>query len=378
MKKRMLIMLLAVALLFGLVFGYKIVRAHFMMQAMAAHFSNISYVSTTKVSEAAWQPQFKAVGGLRAVLGVNITTELAGMVRHIYFAPGAMVQPGEILAELNIAPDVAQLHQLEANADLARINYHRDKAQYKIHAVSRAIVDTDRANLKSAMAQVEQQRAIIDQKIIRAPFGGRLGINQINPGQYLNPGDTVTMLQSLDPIYVDFYVPQQWVGEIQLDQAVDVTIDTFPGQHFTGKITTLNPALDAGVRNLQVEATLSNASFQLLPGMFANVTVDTGLPKNYLTIPQAAISYNPYGSTVFVVKEQGQDSKGQPILIAEQVFVTPGETRGDQVQVLSGLKLNDVVITSGQLKLQNHNRIAINNQIQPTDEPTSKPLEPTS
>jgi membrane fusion protein (multidrug efflux system) len=378
MKKRMLIMLLGVVLLFGLVFGYKIVRTHFMMQAMAAHVSNVSYVSITKVADATWQPQFKAVGGLRAVLGVNITTELAGMVRNIYFTPGAMVQAGEILAELNIAPDVAQLHQLEANADLARINYHRDKAQYKIHAVSQATVDTDRANLKSAMAQVEQQRAIIDQKIIRAPFGGRLGINQINPGQYLNPGDTVTMLQSLDPIYVDFYVPQQWVGEIQLDQTVDVTIDTFPGQHFAGKITTLNPALDAGVRNLQVEATLSNASFQLLPGMFANVTVDTGSPKHYLTIPQAAISYNPYGSTVFVVKEQGQDGKGQPILIAEQLFVTTGETRGDQVQVLSGLKLNDTVITSGQLKLQNHSRIVINNQIQPTDETTSKPLEPTS
>ena len=375
MKKRMIIMLLAVFCLFAIVFGYKFIRGQAMSKYMAKLGEQRTTVSTIKVVESEWQPQFKAVGNVRAVQGVSVTTELAGMVKKIYFTPGTNVQAGEVLVELNIAPDVAQLHQLEANAELAAITYHRDKEQYAIHAISGATLDTDRANLKSAIAQVEQQQAIIEQKIIRAPFNGRLGINQVNVGQYLNPGDAVTLLESLDPIYVDFYVPQQWVDEIKMDQVVNVDVDAFKGEHFAGKITTINPSLDASVRNLQVEATLLNPDAKLLPGMFATITVNTGLPENHLTIPQTAVSFNPYGSTVFLVQETGETVGNTPTYIAKQIFVETGNTRGDQVQILKGLKAGDTVVTSGQLKLRNGSRIVINNSVQPTDSASNRPIE---
>jgi membrane fusion protein (multidrug efflux system) len=375
MKKPMMWMLICVAILFSLVFGYKKFGNIMQDRFMEKHSSPAVYVSATKVQNLPWQPQLKATGSLRAITGVNVTTELAGMVRIIAFTPGAYVKKDDLLAQLDIAPDVAQLHVYEANAELAKITYERDKAQYAVKAVSKQQLDSDNANLKSTNAQVAQQQAIIEEKTIRAPFSGRVGICQVNPGQYIKPGDTVTMLQTLDPIYVDFYVPQQSIFDLKTGQEATITIDTLPGKNFTGKITTINPGVDPNVRNVEVEATLPNPDSLLTPGMFASVAINIDQPKNYLTLPISAISFNPYGEVIYIIKQTGKDPEGKPILIAKERFVTTGEKRGDQITVLSGLNEGDWVVTSGQLKLKNGSKVIVNNSVIPTDEASPHPID---
>lgn len=369
MKKRMLIMLIALGILFAVIFIYKGFIGYMIKRSIAANQSPIVTVSTMKVAQAPWQPQLKAVGSLRAIKGVNVTTELAGMVQTIFFIPGSTVKEGVKLVQLNADAEIGQLHALEASGELAKITYNRDKAQYKVHAISKQTLDADEQNLKNLRGQIDQQAAIVAKKTIRAPFSGRLGISNINPGQYVNPGDKVVSLQMLNPIYVDFYLPQQSLAQIKIDQPVTMTSDTFPGKKFSGKVTTIDPAVDTTTRNVEVEATMDNKKHELTPGMFTRVEVDTGAPKNYLTLPQTAISFNPYGNIVYLVREAGKDKKNNPILSATQAFVTTGETRGDQITVLKGLKVGDIIVTSGQLKLKNGSRVAINNAIQLANNP---------
>lgn len=368
-KKASITMLVILAVLFAIIFIYKAIGGYFAGKAMAANASAPITVSVTKVQYQQWQPHLEAVGSLRAVQGVNVTTELAGLVRTIYFDPGIIVKKGDLLVELNIDTDVAQLHSLQAQADLAAINYRRDQAQYAITAISKAVLDTSLATLQSNQAQVEQQTATIAKKLIRAPFSGRLGVSAVNPGQYLNPGDTVVNLQALDPIYVDFYLPQQMLAKIAIGQQVRLTSDTYPNKIFVGRITTIEPLVDVATRNVKVEATLANPDFKLYPGMFAIVNVLAGQPEKYLTLPQSAVAFNPYGEIVYIVqrnKPQGKDtSSKQSELTVRQSFVTVGETRGDQIVILKGLKEGDEVVTAGQLKLRNGSKIVINNQITP-------------
>lgn len=368
MKKRMRIMLICLGILFGGIFLYKV----FVMIMIHRYFASrqqIVSISTMKVTYESWQQRLTASGSLRAIRGVNVTTELAGLVKIIYFNPGAFVDVGTVLVQLNADSDVALLHSLQAQAGLAKITYERDKAQYAVKAVSKQTLDTDIQNLKSLEAQVAQQSAIVEKKTIRAPFTGRLGISAINPGQYVNPGDKVVTLQTLDPIYADFYMPQQDLALLKLGQPVTVTADTFPGKTFTGKVTTIDPIVDPATRNVQVEATINNPRYELIPGMFASVEVIVGPPQKFLTVPQTAISYNPFGDIIYLVRSQGKDKKGKEILIAKQAFVITGQTRGDQVTVLKGIKEGDTIVTSGQLKLKNGSQVAVNNKIMPTNNP---------
>lgn len=369
MKKRMIIMLIFVGILFGIVFGWKAVKAIMIQRYMAKMGAPAVTVSTMKVASSSWQTTLKAVGSVRAILGVNVTTELAGMVENIYFTPGAVVKKGTILVQLNAAAEIGQLHSLQAQVELAKITYARDKAQYAVKAVSKQQVDTDEWTLKNLQAQTDQQAATVAKKTLRAPFDGRLGISNVNPGQYLNVGDKVTSLQTMDPIYIDFYLPQQDVAHLKPGQPVSVQSDAFPGKTFTGKITTIEPAIDISTRNIEVEATLENPDYELTPGMFASVSVTVGTPENFLTLPQSAITFNPYGDIVFIVKEKGKDENGKPILVVNQAFVTTGNTRGDQIQILKGVKAGDEVVSSGQLKLQNESHIIVNNTIQPSNDP---------
>ncbi|WP_392538997.1 efflux RND transporter periplasmic adaptor subunit [Legionella sp. 227] len=376
LKKQMIIMLVAVGVLFGLIFGWKAIGNYMMNQYFLQMKSPAVTVSTMKVEASLWQPTLKSVGSLRARLGVNVTTELAGMVQTILFTPGALVKKGTVLAQLNADAEQGQLRSLQAQVELAKITYKRDKAQYAVRAVSRQTVDTDEWNLRNLEAQVAQQAATVQKKTIRAPFAGQLGINNINPGQYLNVGDTVTTLQALDPLYADFYLPQQELAQLKLGQTVKVVTDTFPEKVFLGKITTIEPIVDSATRNVQVEATISNPDYLLKPGMFTRVEVETGVKQSHLTLPQSAISFNPYGDIVFLVKQSDQkDKNNKPILVVKQVFVTVGETRGDQIAVLKGLHEGDIVVTSGQLKLKNGSHVLINNTIQPSNEASPKVAE---
>lgn len=372
MTQRMLTMLIAVAILFTFIFGLKMIKGYWNWKTMMASQEVGITVSTLNAKYQKWQPHIRAAASLRAVRGVDVTTELAGLVRKIYFTPGTQAKAGQLLVDLNFDSDLALLHSLQANANLAKITYNRDVAQYAIKAVSKQTVDTEEGNLKSLQAQVEQQAAIVAKKRIRAPFSGNLGVSAVNPGQNLNPGDKVVTLQALDPIWVDFYVPQQQLVQLANHQPVTVTLNTYPNKIFSGKITTIDPKVDPATRNVQVEATISNPKFLLLPGMFATAEVSSGKLKRYITLPQTAISFNSYGDTVYIVKNKGKDKKGHPILIATQVLVTVGETRGDQVAIVKGIKEGETVVTAGQLKLKNGDRVLINNSILPSNNPAPK------
>ncbi|WP_338033735.1 efflux RND transporter periplasmic adaptor subunit [Legionella antarctica] len=376
MKKPMIMMLIGVAILFAVVFGWKGFKAIMMKRYLTSAQQPAVTVSTMKVSSLSWQPRLTSVGSLRAKVGVNVTTELAGMVQTIHFTPGATVKKGDLLVQLNAGTELGQLHALQAQVELAKITYKRDKAQYDVRAVSKQAVDSDEWSLKNLQAQVEQQAATVEKKTIRAPFTGHLGINNINPGQYINVGDTITTLQALNPIYADFYLPQQALAKLKTGQVVNVVTDTFPKEVFNGKITTIQPAVDNATRNVLVEATLPNPEFKLKPGMFVQVEVDADKPQNYLTVPQSAISFNPYGDIAFIVKDSGKkDNKNQPLFVVNEVFVTVGDSRGDQIAILKGLQAGEVIVTSGQLKLKNGSIVVINNKVQPSNEAAPKVLE---
>jgi membrane fusion protein (multidrug efflux system) len=372
MRKPAKMMLIIVGLLFGSIIIYKVFIGIMMKRYFAAHANPVMTVSTEKVKYSSWDPLLKAVGSVSTVLGVNVTAQLGGMIQSIPFESGETVKAGRILVQQNADTQIAQLHQIEANEKLAQITYDRDKAQYKVKAVSKQQVDSDLQNLKSLQAQVVQQTATVVKLTIRAPFSGRLGISKINPGQYLNPGDTVVTLQQLDPIYVDFNLPQQVVSQLHVNQSVTMVSDSYPNKIFSGKITTVSPIVDETTRNIEIEATLSNPNGELLPGMFGNVEVKAGNSKPLLTVSQTAITFNPYGEIAYIVKQDGKDMNDKPVLKAQQVFVETGETRGDQVTIVSGLKAGEIVVSSGQLKLKNGTRVSINNAVQPGD--TANPI----
>jgi membrane fusion protein (multidrug efflux system) len=354
-------------------------------------------VSATEVVALEWQPQLATVGTVTAVRGVDVTTEIAGLVRNVNFKSGQEVKAGTVLLQLNADSDIAQLQSLQAAAELSASVLERDKGQLAAQAISQAQVDSDMADLKGKRALVAQQAALIAKKTIRAPFTGKLGITSVNPGQYLTPGDKIVTLQTIDPIYVDFYLPQKRLGGVSVGQVVNVSTDGFPGLAFPGKISAISSKVDSTTRNVQIEATFANAKRQLLPGMFANANVDVGEKKRYLTLPQTAITYNPYGSTVFIVKPaSAKDAPGKAAsgasaaaapppasgasaaaggLVVQQVFVTTGETRGDQVAILSGLQEGQQVVTSGQVKLKNGTSVVVDNSVQPANSPNPTPQE---
>jgi membrane fusion protein (multidrug efflux system) len=313
------------------------------------------------------------------VRGVDVTTEVAGLVRSINFKSGDEVKAGQVLAQLNADSDIAQLHSLEAAAELASTVYERDKAQLAAEVISKAQVDTDAGDLKSKRAQVAQQQAVVEKKTLRAPFAGKLGISIVNPGQYLNPADKLVTLQTIDPIYVDFYLPQQQLPQVAIGQTLTLMTDSYKDVPFPGKINAINPKIDTNTRNVQVEATVPNPKRQLLPGMFANVRVNSGEESRYITLPQTAITFNPYGDTVFVVKpsekKEDKDEKGNARLLAQQVFVTTGPTRGDQVAILKGIEPGTEVVTSGQVKLKTGTPLIVDNKVQPSNSPNPKPQE---
>ena len=375
MIKRMVIMLVAVAIVFGGIFGFQLFKAAMIKKFITALGNPPQTVSVTRAGHSEWQTRIEAVGSLRAVKGADLSLELSGVVESISFNSGDDVAEGAQLLKLRTADDVARLESLQAIAALNEITNERDQKQFKMQAVSQATLDTDAANLKNARAQVVQQQAMIDKKILRAPFAGHLGIRAVDLGQYLSPGTVIVTLQALDPIYVDFFVPQQAIDQLRLEQTVTVHVDAFKSEVFTGKISAINPKVDTGSRNVQVRATLQNADHKLLPGMYATVEITTGSPQNYVTLPQTAITYNPYGDTVYVVDNKGTDAGGKPQLTARQTFITIGPTRGDQVAVLKGVEDGDTVVTAGQIKLHNGSVVLIDNSVTPTADAAPVPVD---
>ncbi len=325
----------------------------------------VATVSTVVARTTDWQDALQAVGTVRAVRGADLASEISGVVDSVDFESGHDVAAGTILLRLRPNDDAAHLADLQAAADLAAANLARDTKQFHAQAVSQASIDADESHLRSARAQVSQAQALAAEKIVRAPFAGRLGLRVVDQGQYLPAGTTVVTLQALDPLYVDFFVPQQALAEVKLGETAVLHVDAYPGRDFAGRITAISPKLDAASRMAQVRATLSNADHALIPGMFASVDLHTGELHHYITVPNAAIVYNPYGSLVYVV-ENG---------VAHQAVVRTGPTRGDQVAVTAGLSAGATVVTAGQIKLRQGSRVVVNNSVQPSDDPRPQPVE---
>ena len=280
-------------------------------------------------------------------------------------------------AKVNVdnASDLALLESLKATEQLAETTYKRDVQQRKANFISQAALDTDVANLRSAKARVAEQQALVDKKLIRAPFTGRLGVRVVDLGQYVAAGTKLVTLQALDPILVDFSVPQNQIGQVEPGQKVVLSSDALPGEHFEGSVSAIDSKVDPATRNVLVRASLPNPRHRLLPGMFANVEIRLAAAQRRLTLPQTAITFNPYGDTVFVIEDKGKGPDGKPLQVASQRFVTVGPTRGDQIAVLSGVKEGETVVTAGQLKLRNGTPVIVNNSVQPSNEAAPTPKD---
>jgi len=375
LAKRMIIMLVAVALVFGGVIGFLVFYHYKRDQYLASLGFPPQSVATMPASLQDWQPQLEGVGSLRAVNGADLSSQVAGTVSARHFESGADVKAGTLLVELQSADDVGKLQSLKAMAALAQITLDRDLKQLKVQGVSQQQVDSDEQNLKNALALVAQQQAIVDYKNIRAPFDGRLGIRQVDIGQYLAAGTIMVTIQSLDPIFVDFYLPQQSVSQLKVGEKVRAKVDTFAGRDFAGEITAINPKVDTNTRNVQIRPWLQNPDRVLLPGMYATVDIDVGAPEKHVTVPSTAIAYNSFGNTVYLIDDQGKDEQGHPKLAAKQVFVKTGATRGDQVAILDGVKSGDTVIVAGQIKLRNGSAVIVDNKLLPKYDANPAPVE---
>jgi membrane fusion protein (multidrug efflux system) len=373
MIKPIVIMLIAVVLLLGGIFGMQRLFGGMLKKNMAAAAAAAQTVSTIEAATSPWQPFIQSTGTLRAVRGADLSAQASGVVDEIAFDSGNEVAAGKVLLRLKPNDDYAKLQQLQAAAELAEQTYKRDQEQFAAQAISQANIDTDVSTLKSARAQVAAQQALIDEKIVKAPFAGRLGIRQVDIGQYLTAGTTVVTLQALDPILVDFYVPQQALAQMKIGQSVAATVDTYPQQTFAGAIEAINSKIDQSSRNVQVRATLHNPDQRLVPGMFASVRIQYGENNDQITLPLTVVTYNPFGDTVFVVQKSGVDDKGNPRLTVQQRFVKLGAARGDQIAVLSGIKAGEIVVSAGQMKLRNGATVAVNNDVVPANSPNPHP-----
>jgi membrane fusion protein, multidrug efflux system len=371
---RLTIVLLAVGLVAGGLFWFQHFKSGILKQVVATIRSEQPTVATAQASMQEWQAAQTAVGTARASKGADLAAEIGGVVDQIDFESGQTVPAGTVLLRLRPDDDEAKLAQLQASADLAEITLQRDQKQLAVHGVAQATVDTDAANLKVARAQVAAQQAVMAEKVVRAPFAGKLGVRQVDLGQFLAAGTTIVTLQQLDPMFVDFYLPQQALGQIAVGQTVEVTTDAWPRRTFAGKISAVNPKVDSASRMLQIRADVPNADGALLPGMYAQVSVTTGKPQQLVTIPLAAVAFNPYGTLVYVVREE-KAANGAEQHVVRQQFVTTGDQRGDQVSILKGLSANDVVVTAGQLKLHNGALVQIDDAVQPTDNPAPRPAD---
>jgi membrane fusion protein, multidrug efflux system len=371
MTKRMLIMLAIAFLFIAGIGGWKVMQIRAAMAQFAKFAPPPTAVTTTVAARERWQPALSAVGSLRAVNGVTVSTDLAGIISEISFQSGTSVKKGDLLVKLDSRQEEAQLQSAEARSDLAKISLDRQHRLVSDGAVSRSDYDIAESESRQAIAAVDNARALIARKTITAPFDGSVGIRRVDLGQYLDVGTPIVALQSLDPIYVEFALPQQDLGQIAVGKALRIKAAGVAGEQFDGVITAIDSRLDDSTRNITVQGTIKNPDNRLLPGMFVNV--DVLLPeKDAIFIPASSISYAPYGDSVFVVKgKQGTDATAGKVV--EQQFVKLGPSRGDQVTVISGVKEGDEVVSSGVFKLRGGAAVQINNDVQPGNEANPNP-----
>ncbi|GAB6906207.1 Efflux pump, RND family, membrane fusion protein [Desulfosarcina cetonica] len=332
-------------------------------------------VTTAAVNSARWSMALTAVGSLEAVQGVTVTAEISGKVTRIEFEAGRAVARGDLLVQQDVSTETAQMRSAQASMELARLNLKRARELLPENVITRANFDTVEAAFKQAAAQVDTIRATIAKKTIRAPFAGRLGLRQVNLGQNLSEGDPIVVLQSMDPIFVNFQLPQQELALIKRGLTVNVTTDALPGETVAGRITAINPVVDRATRNIRVQATMVNPEEHLRPGMFVRVAVALPTIREVLAIPATAVLYAPYSDSVFVVEPAPADGKAGKGSVVRQQFIRLGEKRGDFIAIASGLKAGEVVVSTGAFKLRNGQPVVVDNSLAPDFTLTPKPEE---
>ena len=357
MKKAFVIVILVLVILFGGIFGFK-AFGNYMMHKAIDHIPPPTFsVEAAKATIREWHPRLQAVASLTATEGTAISTQLAGNVTGIYFHSGQYVKKGSLLVQIDNSNQLAQLASDRANLHLAEVNLRRTEKLMETHAASESQLDTARANYATAQAAIRNDEATLGKLAIKAPFSGYLGIRKVNLGQYLTPGTEIVDLQSWDPLYVNFTLPQSDLPRLQVGTPVRVTSDAAPGQSFEGKITALGSAVDGATRQIAVQATLPNPKHVLRPGMFAEAEVVQNVARKVLTIPVSAVSYNTYGDYVYLIHSEKKD--GKTVQVATQQVIKPGEQRHGQVEILQGLKSGDLVVTAGQVKLSNDSMVSV-------------------
>jgi membrane fusion protein, multidrug efflux system len=372
MLKRMLVMLtVTLAIVAGLGF-VKFKQIQTMIAQGAAFQPPPEAVTTIVASQESWPSTLTAIGTVAAVRGVTVSADLPGVVDRISFESGQSVREGEVLAVLDTRQERAQLAAAEAQRDLAEINFTRMDGLLNERVISHAEFDRAQADQRQADARVGEIRAAIERKTIKAPFSGVLGLRHVNLGQYLSGGDALVTLQALDPIYVNFGVPQQAIALVRAGRNVRVTIDDLGGAGFSGRITAIDSIVDEATRNVQAQATFANPGAKLRPGMFVQAAVVVGASDAVVSLPASAIQHAPYGDSVFVVGDL-KDQKGATYRGVRQQFVKIGSARGDQISVVTGVKAGDEVVTSGVFKLRNGAAVRVNNSVRPGNNPTPKP-----
>jgi len=345
----------------------------FMAMSKAGMFKQPPTAVTTAVaSESEWQPTLDTIGSVAAINGVTVSTDLAGIVDKIAFTSGTVVKAGDLLVHLNTDQEQAQLEQAQAQLTLAQLTLNRDRDLLAKRTISQQDYDTAEATHGQMQATVDQFKALIARKTLRAPFDGMVGIRQVNLGQYLNTGDAVVTLQSFDPIYVNLTLPQQDLSKLACGQEVNLRLDAYGDRVFTGKITAINSLVDQATRNVQVQATLPNSEQRLRPGMFGKVSVILPEREKVIALPVSSVHYAPYGDSVFLVTDD-KDENGKPIKSVKEQFVKLGTARGDLVSVTSGVKPGDEVVTSGVFRLRSGAPVLINNKVQPDSEASPTP-----
>jgi membrane fusion protein (multidrug efflux system) len=374
MKKAILIILaflagIAVVVALG---GIKFLQIRQAMAGYASFAPPPESVTSVVAEEEEWVPSLKAVGSTAAVQGVTVSTDEPGIVQKIAFESGQMVNEGDLLVQLEVSQEQAQLRSAEAQMRLAQANLLRQQNLLKSRVSSQADYDTVQAQYDQAIARVEEVKALINKKTIRAPFSGVLGIRAVNLGQYLQSGAQVAPLQSLDPIYVNFWLPQQNLGQIGAGQPVRVRADGLPGTEFEGKVNAVDSVIDEATRNVRVQATLGNPKGLLRPGMFVNAEVPLSETSRHVVLPATAIQYAPYGDTVYIIEDmKGPD--GKTYRGVRQQVVKLGESKGDRVAIVSGIKAGEEVVTSGVFKLRPGAHVQVNNTILPENSEAPTP-----
>jgi membrane fusion protein (multidrug efflux system) len=372
MVKRLILTLVVMAAILG---GLGFVKFRQVETAIAqgASFQMPPTAVTTVVAQReVWPSTLTVIGTAAAVQGVTVSADLPGTIDKIHFESGQAVHDGDILLELDTRQERAQLANVEAQRDLAQINYNRAQELVKAGVISRSEYDNASAQQKATEAQVGDIKAAIARKTIHAPFTGVLGIRQVSLGQYLAAGQAIVSLQSVDPIYVNFGVPQQQAGELKAGRPLRVTNGDLPGMAFSGKITALDSVINEQTRNIQIQATLSNKGNKLRPGMFVQVELPLGAPRQVVPLPASAINYAPYGDSVYIITDM-KDTKGNTYRGVRQQVVKIEGSRGDQVAVTSGLNPGDEVVSAGVFRLRNGAPVLVNNSVKPGDNPNPKP-----